>query len=363
MDFQEVEKTNDLREMFFENAITPYVILDEKLDFIDVNQSAIQAMNINREDFLGQNIVDVFPNLNTNNRIKAYEHVIANGESIMFNDIPYKTYNQTIKFNIKAFKIGEGIGISAQENTGLLKTNQTLENSRRNLQDINNRLLRKNNELEELIYVLSHDLRAPLVNIQSLLNILEYDNAILEEGMEVFEKIKEVATHMDSKLKAINKVNAIKTEQADKKTEVDFSELLKRIEANHSQEIINSRAIIKADFSKCPAIFFDPIKLESILHNLISNAIKYKNPKRKPIIHIKTKMVKGKTVLTVKDNGLGFDDAINYNKIFGLFKRMHTHVDGLGVGLYIINSIVANHGGKIKVKSQINKGAEFKITF
>ncbi|SKB27422.1 ATP-binding protein [Maribacter arcticus] len=66
--------------------------------------------------------------------------------------------------------------------------------------------------------------------------------------------------------------------------------------------------------------------------------------------------------LSFKDNGIGFDQNLAY-KIFRLFKRMHTHVEGLGIGLYIIHSIINENGGKINVKSQVNKGTEFIIQF
>ena len=363
MDLQEIEINQDLHELFFEKAISPFVILDKNLNFLDVNQAAIRILNSNRKKIIGKNIVDVFPYLKNTERIKAYKNAIETGKPISFDDLSYKTEDRTYRFSIEVFKIGEGLGISAYDLTYLRNTMQKLKTSQSNLSSSNNNLKVKNQELEEMSYLVSHDLRAPLTNIQSLLNILEYDNAIVEEGLLVFEKIREVTTQMDAKLKAINKVNALKFDLTDKKSEVYFSDLLKNILANNSQEIIDTRTIIKTDFSASPSIKYDPIKLESVLHNLITNSIKYKHPKRKPSIKIKTKEVKGRIVLTIKDNGIGFDDSIDQSKIFELFKRMHTHVDGLGVGLYILNSIVTNNGGKIKVKSQINKGTEFKITF
>ena len=72
-------------------------------------------------------------------------------------------------------------------------------------------------------------------------------------------------------------------------------------------------------------------------------------------------MRNNKTQIEISDNGLGFDKDQHGNKLFGLFKRMHTHIEGLGVGLYIVKSIVNSLGGMIDVSSEINKGTTFKL--
>ena len=81
------------------------------------------------------------------------------------------------------------------------------------------------------------------------------------------------------------------------------------------------------------------------------------------MITLKTSLVANKKVLTITDNGIGFDGNVAADKIFGLFKRMHTHVEGLGVGLYMANTILHNNGGFIEVAGKINEGAEFKLYF
>tara|TARA_R110000868_G_scaffold281257_1_gene541639 strand:- start:4009 stop:5100 length:1092 start_codon:yes stop_codon:yes gene_type:complete len=363
MDIQTIETNNDLRRAFFDMAHSPFVIFDKNLNFIDVNQAAIATMKISKEDFIGKSMLDIFPYLQGTERYESYKQVIETGKPIGFDELIFHTDKGIFKFVIRAFKIGEGLGVTTLDVTSLLSSIEKLKLAQSNLQELNSNLQRKNQELEEFSYVAAHDLRAPLTNIHSLLDMLEAENAISETGIPLFEKVQLVAKLMCDKLRALNNVIALKSNLNSRKEEVTFSEIVKKIRVIHSQEIVNSRTIIKEDFSSCPTIMYDPIQVESIVHNLISNSIKYKHPKRKTIIQLKTKEVKGKVIFTIKDNGLGFDDQINTDKIFGLFKRMHTHVDGLGVGLYIIRSIISNNGGTIKVKSEINKGTELKIHF
>jgi len=81
------------------------------------------------------------------------------------------------------------------------------------------------------------------------------------------------------------------------------------------------------------------------------------------VIEIRSAMNGKNIVLFFKDNGLGFDTNKNQNQIFGLYKRFHSHVEGKGLGLFMVKSQVESLGGKISVNSEINKGTEFKIEF
>lgn len=110
----------------------------------------------------------------------------------------------------------------------------------------------------------------------------------------------------------------------------------------------------------CPNIKFSAKNLRSILYNLLSNSIKYASPERPPEVLIKTAKLDGYQVLIVKDNGLGIQNK-NREKIFSMFKRCHDHVEGTGIGLYMVKRIVDNAGGKIEIESDMEKGSAFKI--
>jgi signal transduction histidine kinase len=94
--------------------------------------------------------------------------------------------------------------------------------------------------------------------------------------------------------------------------------------------------------------------------NLLNNAIKYREPERPCEIYVKTEIKNEFFVLVVRDNGLGMGSDFQ-EKIFKMFRRLHDHVEGTGIGLYIIKRIVENHNGEIEVESALGKGSEFRI--
>ncbi|WP_158973683.1 ATP-binding protein [Cellulophaga sp. L1A9] len=359
----EGEYNKEIRSAFFNMAYSPFVILNKDLNFVDVNEAGLKAIKIKREDFIGRNLLDFFPYLKDTERYQMYKDVLLTGEAMGFDELTFHTDKGMLKFMIKAFKIGDYLGMSTLDVTSLTSNIDQLKATKLNLQTVNDNLKRKNQELEEFSYVAAHDLRSPLTNIHSLLDMLQSENAISQEGLPVFEKVQEVAMQMCNKLRALNSVIALKTNMEDKKEVVNFSSIIGKVKVDNSEEIVQSRTIIKEDFVRAPSIIYNLKQIESILQNLISNSIKYRNPNRKPVIIIKTSIIDGKTVLTIKDNGIGFDKDTDPEKIFGLFKRMHSHVEGLGVGLYITNSIITNNGGEITTKSELNKGTQFKIIF
>jgi signal transduction histidine kinase len=103
--------------------------------------------------------------------------------------------------------------------------------------------------------------------------------------------------------------------------------------------------------------------VESIINNLLTNAIKYRHPDRHPIIQISTTIDNEYVCLKVKDNGLGVDLSKYRNDIFNLYKRFHLHVDGKGLGLYLVKTQVTALGGKIDIESEPEKGTTFLVYF
>jgi len=108
-------------------------------------------------------------------------------------------------------------------------------------------------------------------------------------------------------------------------------------------------------------VLFPRRNLESILQNLISNAIKYRSPIRPSEVWVGSNVLDGKWCLVVRDNGLAVDLAQHQDKLFGMFNRFHTHVGGSGVGLYIVHKLVTDSGGHIQVESEVGQGTTFRL--
>lgn len=357
-----VEINNDLKSVFFENAYSPFVILNGDMDFVDVNEAGVNTLGISKENFIGKNLLDIFPYLEGSDRYESYKNVIKTGIPIVFDELLFKGNNVEYTFMVRAFKIGDYLGVTSLDVTGFLDTIVKLKSAQNLLKDVNLNLERKNQELEDYSYATAHDLRAPLTNMKSLLNMVLKSNPNSSEFVPIIEKMQIVTKVMCDKIRALNQVIELKSTFSGLKEDILFSEILAKIKLSHSDEIIEGRTIIKEDFSSCSKINYNRFQLENVLQNLMSNALKYRHPGRKLSVKIATKEINGKIHLTFKDNGLGFNQKLSH-KIFLLFKRMHTHVDGLGIGLYIMNSIINENGGTIDVTSKVNKGTEFKIQF
>ena len=240
----------------------------------------------------------------------------------------------------------------------LTKYNLTLEQK---VAERTSKLEKSNKELEEFAYVASHDMKAPLISIQSLLKMIPTEKLSEEADRDVFEMVKKNVGQLCTTVHTLNDVLAIKETMKDSKEPMRFGEVFTEVRESIAGQLETAQATISTDFSQCEMIDYPPMHLRSILQNLLTNAVKYKHPDKPLEVEVRTKQNNKRVLLTVKDNGLGFDADKNAKMVTGLFKRLHTHVEGKGVGMYIVNSIVGSHGGKIEMESEPNNGATFKI--
>lgn len=222
--------------------------------------------------------------------------------------------------------------------------------------------LRYHKQLEDFAYITSHNLRSPVGNLASL--FLMYDQqAGVEDKGAIVEKLRTVTNHLTNTLNELSKALSIKTDTSIEKSILKFQDFLDATIVVLSTEIDNSKAVIQSNFT-CPTIHYPAIYLESILLNLFTNAIKYRDPERSPVITIETYENKrdGK-VLTISDNGLGIDMARHGKKVFGLHKTFHRNADARGVGLFITKAQIEAMGGSITVNSVLGRGTVFTIYF
>ncbi|WP_162055708.1 sensor histidine kinase [Pontibacter pamirensis] len=221
-----------------------------------------------------------------------------------------------------------------------------------------------NKDLDNFVYTASHDLKAPINNIEGLMTALHetlQDKGPHPEGVApIMEMMHSSISRFKNILLDLTEVAKVQYEAATEKDKVSFKELLEEVKLNIKDMTEEHDAVITDDFSQAPEISFSRKNLRSILYNLVSNSIKYSSPDRKPEIMVTTTAVNDFTLLTVRDNGLGLRKQ-DQQKVFGMFKRLHTHVEGTGVGLAIVKRIVENCGGKIEFNSELGKGSAFKV--
>lgn len=230
----------------------------------------------------------------------------------------------------------------------------------------NRQLTSANFDLDNFVYTASHDLKSPIANIEGLLEVLS--ESVEQETIDR-DEINQITQLMKSTLKrfstTINDLTRIV--QADQSTDdqkqeaIDFCGLVDSVKQDLAALIDASDGRIKVVCNEKHPIQFSKKNLKSILYNLISNALKYSSPERTPEVLVTLEKVKNRMLLTVSDNGMGVPDD-KQDKMFTMFKRFHDHVEGSGIGLYIVKRIVDSVAGKIEVNSKVDKGTTIKIT-
>lgn len=230
------------------------------------------------------------------------------------------------------------------------------ENTIRELQE-------SNDELKQFSYVISHNLRAPLANLTGLLSLLDTETIKDEDTLELIEAVKSSTNKLNITVNDIIDVLMIKSEDGTTAEPVVVAAIWEKVKASLSYLTETANAKIEEDFTETPTVLFTERYLESILTNLLSNALKYRSEERELIINIKTYTENGQSVLIFEDNGIGIDMNKYGKQVFGLYKRFSNKAEGKGLGLYIVQAQITALGGKIEVKSELNKGTRFTVFF
>ena len=224
-------------------------------------------------------------------------------------------------------------------------------------------LTQTNKDLKQFSYITSHNLRAPLSNLTGLLTLvddIEIEDSELKEILDGFNKSTQL---LNETVNDLTKVMIIKDNPSIQKEKVLLNEVFENIFGQLQFQIDLHKPIFTIDFNKVDTLFINKPYIESILLNLLTNALKYKSDSQKLKITITTSQQADTTILKFKDNGIGIDLKRHGAKVFGLYQRFHNYPDSKGLGLYLVKSQVEAMGGSIKIESMVNKGTTFTLTF
>ncbi len=245
------------------------------------------------------------------------------------------------------------------QNKKLSEFNQNLEEK---ISERTEELELANKELEAFSYSVSHDLRAPLRAINGYIRIfhVDYFNKFDEEGKKLMQIIMDNARKMGLLIDDLLQFSRLGRKELSK-SQFDMKELV-YIVWNELKKNETDREI-KLNATELPVVYADQPSMKQVWANLISNAIKYTRIREEALIEIGMKKKEGESIFYVKDNGAGFDMKY-YNKLFGVFQRLHSEneFEGTGVGLAIVERIITKHDGKVWAESVPDRGATFYFT-
>ncbi|MBX2900125.1 MAG: CHASE3 domain-containing protein [Cyclobacteriaceae bacterium] len=238
---------------------------------------------------------------------------------------------------------------------------QEVENQTDYLRIANQELIEQNSRLQQFTYIISHNLRAPLARLKGLANLMEYAQ-MQNEKESLYQKMVKSARDMDEVIQDLSMILNIQRQNTLTRSEVILGNTLQKVLLTLEDEIAEVKAEVVYEASNEKIISVAPY-VESIIYNLLSNAIKYRSPHRPLKIELKTFRTDSWICLKICDNGLGIDLTRHGHELFNLYKRFHLHVEGKGLGLYLVKTEMDAIGGKIEVESDPSTGTCFILYF
>jgi PAS domain S-box-containing protein len=223
-------------------------------------------------------------------------------------------------------------------------------------------LMRKNEQLEEFTQIVSHNLRSPVGNIATLIDLVSQEKDPTEIR-KMIDYLRESCKSLLLTLNELNDVLKVKQSGSIEKQTLHLREVFSKVKSMFHNKISRLSASVTADFSEAETIEYPNIYAESIFLNLLSNALKYHHPDRRPEIHFRSYRLDKTPYLEVRDNGIGIDMDQFGHQVFKMRKTFHDRPDSRGIGLFMIRNQVEAMGGEITVQSQVDAGTTFTVQF
>lgn len=347
---QELLELNADLENYFRNTVIPQMFIDANLILRKFTPPAMRQFQLSYDD-LGKHISELKNRIRFPSIIDNILEVIEN-KSDMEKDIQTTDMNW-YQMNILPYVVGKGMKTNGVIITFVEITSRI---------EILNQYEKLNRNYENVIYALSHDLKGPVINIKSLIDLLKTAQGNDEE--EANHLIDSMSFSVEKLIGTINDFTESikdKTEFAEAPERVDIENILEDVKVGLSDKITLSNAKIHTEF-QVTELKFSRKNIRSILYNLLSNAIKFSELIGKPNIWITTRNMDKYVLLTVRDNGIGIKSD-KQELIFLPRIRLNKELEGTGTGLFLVKRMVEEMGGKIELESVPGEGTTFRIYF
>ncbi|PVY42150.1 PAS domain S-box protein [Pontibacter virosus] len=225
-------------------------------------------------------------------------------------------------------------------------------------------LYHQNQDLQQFNYIVSHNLRAPVANLVGLSTVLQKLDRNSNRFMQGLQNLETSARRLDDVISDLNKILAVRSSNLQAAHEmVSLSEVAGEVVQSLQHLLSQTEGRIVLNLQADDLLWANRAYVYSILHNLISNAIKYKSSQRDLLIALNSVREEDSLQLHVKDNGRGMDLALVRPHLFQLYKRFHTGPEGKGIGLYLVKMQMNAIGGEIEVDSEPELGTTFTLHF
>ncbi len=342
--------------------------------FLEINDAFEKLTGLQKDIVIGKRVTEVIPGIENSEYdwINVYGKVALTGEGIRF----YQ-YSEHLRqwYAVSAYSPSKGYFAAIFED--ITERKQAEETRER----LNRELMDKNKELEQIVYVASHDLRSPLVNIQGFSK--ELDQAFkrilsglhsedvppavkerlaltLEEDVpEALQFIFASTAKMDALLSGLLRLSRL-GRAALTIQELDMNKLMANIAGAFEFQLKEAKVTLQIEY--LPSCLGDETQINQVFSNLVDNGLKYLDPNRPGLIKISGHKKEGKVVYCVADNGIGIAPE-HQDKIYEIFHRLDPAASsGEGLGLTIVRKILDRHGGEIWLESEPGRGSKFFVS-
>ncbi|MBL4707912.1 MAG: PAS domain S-box protein, partial [Flavobacteriales bacterium] len=348
-DLTDTKKAEGERDRLFNNSTDLICVANIDGYFESINPALSKTLGYTDEKILSTKWIEFVHPEDVDRTLAEIKNLLIEHKTIGFQN-RFLCEDQSYKWlswSINKDEMTNNFFATARDITEKVKIQETLE--------------RSNNELQQFAYIATHDLKVPIDNIKgyhnALLKDIDTENKRANSIMNWIEvSVNQANGILDDLVKLAREENL----EFDKEL-LDLNHIYDSVKESLERKLKEHNGVITADFSAFPHVKFSKRQLISIFQNLLSNAIKYHSPDRPPQIKVISKKVGKFVCIKFIDNGLGIDMTTQKEKLFGLFKRIHTNAEGSGMGLYLIKKEIEKSGGKIKVESEVGKGSTFKV--
>ena len=377
---QQQQRQELLLGLFME-APAPIAILAGP-DFVyQLVNPAYQQIFVGRH-LLHRPVVEALPELADTAVLDLLRQVYASGETYVAREFPVQvarvegqpleTVYFTFTYQARRNELGQidGVLVFAYDETKQVRARLSMEANQQRAQQLadelnhtNAQLTRANADLDTFVYMASHDLKAPITNIDGLLQALRHElvQPAAEADIEtVLRLMEDSVQRFQRTIKYLTEVSRWQNVQDQVVTHVSLAEVVGEVCRDLAPllAVTNGQVLLSPD--SCPQLLFAEKHLRSLLYNLLSNGLKYRSPERAPLVQVRCHFNEQREfVLEVEDNGLGLTPE-QQQRVFGMFQRLHDHVEGSGIGLYLAKQVVEKAGGQLSVESNVGVGSIFR---